>query len=80
MGGRLSRYAARLARRSFEHAAAETVYRMDTLKRSLRRQLEADLPMTVRSVRIDADVLACATPVTASAVDAAANLRLTNRP
>lgn len=60
----------------------KTVYRMDTLKALITAgKWKLDLPMTVRGVRIDADVLGMRPPVTASAVDAATrNLRLTNPP
>lgn len=60
----------------------KTVYRMDTLKAlAAAGKWKLDLPLTVRGVRIDADVLGFRPPVTVSAIDAATrNLRLTNPP
>jgi len=60
----------------------KTVYRMDVLKAlAASGNWKLDLPMSVRGVRIDADVLGVQPPVTASAIDAATrNLRLANPP
>ncbi len=60
----------------------KTVYRMDSLKALIKAgKWKLDLPILVRGVRIDADVLDIRPPVTASAIDAATrNLRLTDPP
>src|SRR5690606_22995827 len=58
----------------------KTVYRMDAFKALLATgNWKLDLPMTVRGVRIDPDVLGLRPPVNASAIEATTrNLRLTD--
>mgnify|MGYP000862897745 CR=1 FL=1 len=57
----------------------KTVYRMDSFKALVAGgHWRLDLPLTVRGVRIDAELLGVRPPVTASAIDVATrNLRLT---